>query len=131
MKAELVKYGLKSSSRLGKRTDVFEIVQIAHNGRNTHYCYIRFSEDFVRFVGSKLPQGVAPGHSAFISVNKDESGTWHVYACYWHKPESSRVLLWSTTEQPGWLKFYKLKRQKNADSSTPLDLTRNNPTSHA
>jgi hypothetical protein len=124
MKSELVKYGLRSSNRAGRRSDVLQVVQIATRGAISHYCYIKFSDDFVSFVGSKLPQGVSPGMSAYISVDVDEAGTWHIYAGYWAKPESSRVLLWSTTERPGWLKFYKLKRPKNDSSATPLDITR-------
>lgn len=121
MRAELVKYRLRQSTQAGKRTDVLGMVQVSHRGENTHYAYIKFSEEFVNFVGSVLPYGVGPGLTAFISVDKegtqDSPGLWNVYAGYWDKPEKSRVLLWTTTEMPKWLKLYKLKRPKNGNPS--------------
>lgn len=66
----------------------------------TGYCYIRFSDKLVEFVGKKLERGIAEFDPAYLEVIKTEK-KWAIFACYYL--DGMAVQLWETGTRPAWI----------------------------
>lgn len=101
---ERKKFELKASHMEGKHELVSTRVRVYHQGVSSS-CFIRFSDDFVRFVGLELHRGVSPQTPAGISVyHCDLTGDWFVQAYYIGRIRvTSTVVLWVAKEKPKWV----------------------------
>lgn len=90
---------------------------LVNTGEEVGYCYIRFSETFVDFVGKKLPRGVADFDPAYIEVVR-AGGKWEIRATYYL--DGVTKVLWKTADMPSWIG--KLKKGKH-DASTSAQST--------
>lgn len=79
-------------------------------------CYVGFSEDLVKFVGTKLPRGVAAFDPAYLHViHYENRKIWEVRAVYVR--DDVAVLLWETPVRPAWI-TNKAYQDANTDTQT-------------
>lgn len=112
-------FGLVGLSRAPrKRHSVISNTCLVQDGETSGYCYIKFSESFVTFVGKKLHRGVAVFDPAFVEVVK-VGESWEVWACY-HR-DAHRTMLWVTDRQPSWIETVKKVRANGNVQSHPTE----------
>ena len=98
---ERKKFGLSLCARrplLQDRCLSATVSVIGVEGRG--YCYIRFDQSFVDFLGQKMPRGVAPFDPCFVEVTQCREG-WLVESVY--ARDGARSMLWLAKEKPKWV----------------------------
>lgn len=112
---EFKKYGLSSATRSKASPMLATVVTVFQYGAHYGHAYIRFTDDFIRAVGKKMPTGLSPDDSAYLRV--DFLGAhWTISACYLNYSLERQMLtpLWASVKKPAWLRI--IKPRKKADA---------------
>lgn len=94
-------FGLSPAVRKPKVADARVSSTVSVKGAAEHgFCYVRFDQKFVDFVGKKLPRGASAFDPSFLEVTQCPEG-WLVEAVYVR--DGKRSPLWLAESKPQWV----------------------------
>lgn len=104
MSSEYKHFELRRAIRSSESPRVSTVVLVTREDGKRGHCFVRFSDSFVRFVGQKLPRGVAEFDPAYLDViYTPATKTWVIRAFYLR--DGVGAILWETGTAPSWLSF--------------------------